>query len=367
MKHQSTSWDTLLVVAMMLLAGVCAQAQAAVQNAEAEALDSAQEIPPVEEPTYWIGIRGRSIESAVLRTHLQLAEDMGVVVEEILDDSPAAKAGLRKHDIILRVNGDAVDNMQVLQSQVRASKEKSLELKIIRLGKQEKISLVPEVLPEALAEKQRQADRSTNRLRGRFNGRRLEGDAMQLLLEQLGARNLGPGIAFRGGQMFKLNQLPDGQLPNGVSVSIQRNSDRPAQITVKQGEKTWQIEAGDEKALDQLPDELRPQVERMLNNPQGLGGAHFDFNNINKELEELLPRGLGGFGSARQPNRLGDPMLERMEQLERRLEALNKRLNLKPEWKPLPSEVEGFDGIDGIIEQLDSDNSEQPEANPARE
>ena len=40
-----------------------------------------------------------SFESEVLRTHLQLAEDMGVVVEDVIADSPAAKAGLRKHDI----------------------------------------------------------------------------------------------------------------------------------------------------------------------------------------------------------------------------------------------------------------------------
>ena len=140
MKRQSLPWDTFLLVAMMLVASVCAQTQAA-QDEESPKAETAEDIAAeesAEERTYWIGIRGRSIESAVLRTHLQLAEDMGVVIEEVMDNSPAAKAGLRKHDILIRVNGDAVDNMQVLQSLVRASKEKPLELKIIRLGKQEK-------------------------------------------------------------------------------------------------------------------------------------------------------------------------------------------------------------------------------------
>lgn len=338
MKRQSTPWDTFLVVAMMLIAGVCAQAQAAVaQNADAgdavadepgdEVPHVEEQSPNVEEPTYWIGIRGRSIESAVLRTHLQLAEDMGVVIEEILDDSPADKAGLRKHDIILRVNGDAVDNMQVLQSQVRASKEKPLELKIIRLGKQEKISLVPEPLPEALRE-------AAARPLRRLNGVRLEGDAMQQLLEQLGVRGLGPGMAFRGGQ-----------LPNNISISVQRKNDGPAQITVKQGDKTWRIEEGDDASLKQLPDEVRPHVERMLrvrnggqNGLQGFGGA-FDIRDFNAELEGILPRGLGGFrpqgGLDRRSFDQQDPLRKRMEQLEKRLQQLQKRLDNEETALPL--------------------------------
>jgi len=358
MTRPSIPWDTLLLTAIMLIASVCAQSQAAVQNAKTDDFDAqSQAITPrggiiegggiqgdvegsdaegghVEEPVYWIGIRGRSIESAVLRTHLQLAEDMGVVVEEVLTGSPAATAGLRKHDIILRVNGDAVDNMQRLQSQIRASKEKSLELKIVRLGKQEKISLVPQVLPE----RHSQADRPPGRLRGRP----LEGDAIQQLLEQFGARNLGPGTAFRGGQRFNFNQLP-----NGVSVSIQRNNNGPAQITVKQGDKTWQLEGDDEGALQQLPDELRPHVERMLTGQHGFldgfGGA-FDLRDLNAELEGILPRGLGNFrpqirpqgGVHRGPlDRQEDPLRKRMEQLEKRLQQLQQRFD-NGEQPPLP-------------------------------
>lgn len=331
MKRQSTPWDTFFVVAMMLIASVCAHAQAAVPK-EAEASDSDVEAslreaqaPDVEEQAYWIGIRGRSIESAVLRTHLQLAEGMGVVVEEVLADSPAAKAGLRKHDILLRVNGDAIDNMQVLQSQVRAGKEKPLELTIIRLGKQEKMVIVPEVLPQEVAAGQRLAAQPL----GRFNGRGLDNEAMQQLFEQLGMRNLGPGMGFRGGQMFNFNQIPD-----GVSVSIQRNNDGPAQITVKQGDKTWQIEEGDEKSLQQLPDEVRPFVERILsgqNNLQGIGGT-LGLRDLEAELEGVLPRELGNFrprgGAHRQPfDRQEDSLRKRMEQLEKRLQQLQKRLD----------------------------------------
>lgn len=346
MKRFLPSWDSLLIASLVVLSGVCAQSQ---QMASAQGADEGkvvtiapddgvgeltEETRVVEEPVYWIGIRGRSIESEVLRTHFQLAGDMGVVVEDVVAESPAAKAGLRKHDIILRCNNDTVDDMRVLQSQVRAGKDKPLELKIIRLAKQEKIVVVPELRPEQLSEPANSG--------GQF-GRNMEGDIMGQLMQQFGGRNIGPGMVFRGGgggQRFNLNQMP-----NGVSVSIQRNNDEPAQITVKKGDQTWQIEGDDEESLKQLPDDVRPFVERMLNgqgNAQAFGGEGIDFGELGEELQDFLPRGLGGFQRARRPDRFGDPVLERMEQMERRLEELNNRLNLNSKWQqvdPLPKET----------------------------
>jgi len=125
-----------------------------------------------------------------------------------------------------------------------------------------------------------------------------------------------------------------------VSVSIQRNNDGPAQITVKQGDQTWQIEGDDEESLKQLPDDVRPFVQRMLNgqnNFQGFGDA-FDFGDLNAELEGLLPRGLGGFGqrgegirrrhfNQQELNQQEDQLQKRMEQMEKRLQQLQERLD----------------------------------------
>jgi len=344
MKRLLPAWDSLLIASMVLLAGVCAQSQqrAAAEESEqgeaeqgkvvtiapdAGAVDIQPQTRIVEEPSYWIGIRGRSIESVVLRTHLQLAEDMGVVVEDIVSDSPAAKAGLRKHDIILRANGDAVDNMQVLQSQVRTRKEKPLELTIIRLGKSEKVVVVPELRPEQLTEPAGAFDR--------FNSG-LDGDVMQQFIEQFGARKIGPGMVFRGGgQRFDVNQMP-----NGVSVSIQRNDGGPAQITVTQGDDVWQIEGDDKESLKQLPRDVRPFVERMLNgqnNFRGFRGDGFDFGDFNAELEGILPRALGGIRPSLDGMGLGagqepapDPMRKRIDELERKMQRLMKRIDEEP-------------------------------------
>lgn len=337
MQRSTNHWETVFVVAIMVLASVCAQAQAQpaeegkVVTIDADAgnndFDLEEQVRVVEEPKYWIGIQGRSIESAVLRTHFQLAEDMGVVVEQVVEGSPAEKAGLRRHDIILRANGDAVDNMRVLQSQVLSGKDKPLELKIIRLGKHENLVVIPETRPEDLSFAPREADR--------FGGQR--GDMMQQLMRQFGNRNIGPGMVFRGGggQAFNFNQMP-----NGVSVSVQRNNNEPAQITVKKGDQTWNIVGDDEESLKQLPDDVRPFVQRMIKgqnrfqgfdgNMQGFGGG-FDMEDFNEEIEKFLPGNLGGlerFGVApprRNLDRQELEMKERMERLEKRLQELQGR------------------------------------------
>ena len=332
MQHKSTwihflPWENVLVAAIVILSTVCVQAQEAEAgkvvtiDGSDDRNDLKEEIRVVEEQAYWIGIQGHSIDSEVLRTHLQLAAELGVVVEQVIDDSPAAKAGLRRHDILLRANGDAIDNMQSLQEHVRSGKDQPLELKIIRLGKKETIVVVPEprrVQPgEVLQE---------------LPGARGDNDLMQQLMRQFGNRNIGPGVILRGGNAG----VDFNQMPGGISVSVQRNNNEPAQITVKRGDATWTIVGDDEKSLEQLPADVRPFVERMLNNrqgnvrafggnlPNGFGGD-FNFGNIEQELERVLPNGLGRFDRPRVPNRLGDPMLERMEQLENQLKALQRR------------------------------------------
>ena len=53
-------------------------------------------------------------------------------------------------------------------------------------------------------------------------------------------------------------------IPNGVSVNIQKQDDQPARITVKRGDETWEVVGDDPESLNQLPEDLRPFVEQML-------------------------------------------------------------------------------------------------------
>jgi hypothetical protein len=149
---------------------------------------------------------------------------------------------------------------------------------------------------------------------------------MQQLMGQFGARNIGPGMVFRGGgQRFDLNQMP-----NGVSVAIERNNDGPAQITVKQGDDVWQIVGDDEESLKQLPDDVRPFVERMLGGREkfrGFRGGDFDFGDINAGLEGILPRRLGGLARGGGADQAPDRMQQRIDKLEKKLQELMRRLD----------------------------------------
>lgn len=318
-------WETVLLAAIVVFAGVCAQAQAQEEERivriapEVEEIEVKidEDVQVVEALPFWIGIRGRSIENEVLRTHLQLAEDMGVIVEEVVPESPAAKAGLRKHDVILRANDDAVDNMRVLQNQVREFGDKPIELSIIRLGKEENVVVVPEKRPEQVLTE----PTGPQGFKFGFGGDQELGP----MLRMFDGRNIGPGMVFRGGQAFNFNEMP-----SGVSVSIQRNNDEPAQIIVKKGDQTWQVQGDDEESLKQLPDDVRPFVERMLQRPAMMNG--FDLGNLDLQLQKVLPRAMDDFQLRNKAlqERLQDQeklLQKRMKQLEKQMQKMQERFD----------------------------------------
>lgn len=270
------------------------------------------------ETAYWIGLRGRNVEEPVLRTQFQLAADMGVVVEQIVPESPAAKAGLRQHDILLRANGEALQSMEQLAEAVRTSEGQPLKLQLIRLSKEETIVVVPE---------ERSVDlltQDSNQGFGFGGNGDLFGDLMQ---GRNNAFRIFPGAGFNfDGQWQTKNNLP-----GGYSVSITRSNNQPAKIVVKKGDATWTIEGDSEEGLQELPEEVRDRVQALMNNQL----PNFQFGNL-EELEEhiqrRMPRIFGegdGFGFGGEPgfgNEQRDRVMERMEQLERQLQDLQERL-----------------------------------------
>jgi membrane-associated protease RseP (regulator of RpoE activity) len=282
------------------------------------------------EPTYWLGIQGQPLDSAVLRTHLQLADDVGVVVENIVKDSPAAKAGLRVHDILIAVNGEQITDMTVLQHAVAASQGKPVALKLIRLAKEETLEVTPEPRPERLA-----AQDFANPLLDPAHGNLPMGD-WQELLQRLQQNQFGENGArmFGNGMVFNMPGFGAAQIPNGVAVSITRNGDGPATVTVKKGDQTWTVQGDDAEAIKNLPDDVRPFVERLLASQQQGGAGNWE-GVFNRNLEGILPDGLGRFnhdlheraaelgGRAEQLNR---DMMQRLEEMEKRIEELQQQL-----------------------------------------
>lgn len=350
---RNQSWKGLgaasLLVAVPGIAVIVGQSQrvaAADEQADGRIVaispDEGDQLPEAEQareeqaaaPKYWIGLQGRPIDSAALRTHLQLADDVGVLVENVVPDSPAAKAGFRQHDVIVAVNGEPISDLTAVQKVVADGAKKAIDLKVIRLAKESNVEVTPEERPADLAMSLPAGVGQA------FGGQMPDVEAMLRQLQQGGApsgmRVFGPGMI--GGQAFNLNQMP-----SGVSVSVARQDEGPAEITVKKGDETWTLKSDDEEAIKKLPEDVRPFVEQMLDGSQqgvpGMPGAmRFNLG----DLQQILPDQLGKLdaeGAVDRPalrqraaavqqrtEEASERLLERMEQMEQRIRDLQQQL-----------------------------------------
>jgi len=318
------AFEWALMVAVVFGAGAVAQAQDnklksdedVVQIGQADAgqvvpkSENATEQARPEMPKYWIGLLGGAISADdPLRAHLDLPQGQGLIVENVVPDSPAAKAGLKKHDILLRANDTALSDMRQLVDLVATAGEKKAQitLEVFRHGNRESAYLTPEERP---ADANVPAPNGGGGFGGGFGGGefRLPDEFRGQLMERFGKngpmefRSFGPGVMFGEGHGVS-------NLPNDISISIQKEDGQPAKVTVKRGKETWEVTGDDEKSLKQLPDDVRPYVEQMLH------GQTMNFQNF-------VPPNLGQ-GRGREESGLR----ERLDQMEKRMEQLMERFN----------------------------------------
>jgi membrane-associated protease RseP (regulator of RpoE activity) len=264
-----------------------------------------------EAPKYWIGLLGGPVTPEV-RHHVEIPENQGLMIREVVPDSPAAKAGIEKYDILVRANDAELHEMTDLVDLVRTQGEQKgqITLEVLRHGKRDTVYITPTERPANVAVHGGGlggAEGMPGELQQFFGE---GGPGLQQFFEQRGFepgrgfdfRHFGPGVIV-GGQGAA-------QMPNGVSISIKKEDDQPAKITVKRGDESWEVVGDDPESLKALPDDLRPFVERMLH---GGGPANFDID-------------LPAFGQVPgRPIFDGEQLRQRLEAMERRLEEMQKR------------------------------------------
>jgi predicted metalloprotease with PDZ domain len=100
-----------------------------------------------DEPRGRLGIQLQPM-TPELRTFMKAPEDRGILIVKVSEGSAAAKAGLEVGDVIVALDGEAVDETRPFASSVmQAEKEKPLSLEIVRGGKHRTLSVVPEGEP----------------------------------------------------------------------------------------------------------------------------------------------------------------------------------------------------------------------------
>ncbi len=82
--------------------------------------------------------------SEVLAAQLDLKDGEGVQVAEVKPGSVAEKAGLRKHDVVLKLNAKAITDKWQFRKDVRELVGKAFELEIVRAGKRETLKVKAE-------------------------------------------------------------------------------------------------------------------------------------------------------------------------------------------------------------------------------
>jgi len=114
--------------------------------------------PPVEAPgnAGYLGVAFDMIPP-MLREYLGLEESVqGVYIVEVLDSSPAAKAGLKERDIILKVNGEDLAGPEAFQALMSGTHAKDvLTLEGLRAGRELKMEAVLEARPAGFEKKMR--------------------------------------------------------------------------------------------------------------------------------------------------------------------------------------------------------------------
>jgi membrane-associated protease RseP (regulator of RpoE activity) len=264
-------------------------------------------------PKYWIGLVGGPIgPEHPLRAHVEIPENQGLLVVNVVPDSPAGKAGLKVNDILLRANDTDLREMQDLVELVLTEGEKQgqIAVEVLRRGQRESVYITPEERPADMPQPQPQG--SFGRAFGPGFGIPGGAEIPQELLREFGNmpfefRNFGPGVIVGGGEGAA-------NLPNGVSISIVKEDGQPPRITVKRGGETWEIVGDDPESFQQLPEDLRPFVEQMLR-----GGPHR--MQLPRPGQAVLPE----FGDGR--------LRERLERMEKRMQELQERL-MGPESAP---------------------------------
>lgn len=203
-----------------------------------------------EMPDHWLGVHCMPADDT-LKSHLDLKQ--GLVVHHVMPDSPAAKAGVKQHDVLLSLDGKELNDPGQLVKLVGELKDKEVSLEMIRGGKKQAVKITAAKRPEGVQEFNLPVPPL-----GHFPGK-LDPEVNQFFQkfaapgqDHVRMRILHPGMVTA-----KLAEIP-----KDLSVQITRKGEEPAKIVVKKGDKTWEVT---DKELDKLPEEIRAHVARMSN------------------------------------------------------------------------------------------------------
>ena len=88
----------------------------------------------------WLGVETQEV-TAEKTKELKLSAERGVVIGKVLEESPAAKAGLKDGDVVTEINGERVEGTVQFRRMIRETPAgRTLQLTVWRDGRSQKVS-----------------------------------------------------------------------------------------------------------------------------------------------------------------------------------------------------------------------------------
>ncbi len=107
----------------------------------------------------WLGVEIREVDK-VIANQFGLKEEKGALINRVVSDSPADKAGLKRGDVIVKFNGKEVDDVLSLQEMVGNTPPKTkVNVKVIRDGKFKVLYVTIGTLQEEVSVKEKKQEK----------------------------------------------------------------------------------------------------------------------------------------------------------------------------------------------------------------
>ena len=198
---------------------------------------------------FWLGLKCAPVSPA-LRSQLNLSAKQGLLVEEVVVESPAAKTGIKRYDVLLEAGDRKISNLEGLVQQVQAAKKSEMTITLIRGGKQMTVQVTPAERPEVDIVLDRDID-TVRKYFENFKSRR-------------GPRDLRLRIA-RPPLLVELDRSRRIDFSKDLKISVHKQGGKPAKIVVEKDGQKWEVT---EDNMDKLPADVRRHVKALLSRTQ---------------------------------------------------------------------------------------------------
>ena len=287
---------------------------------------------------YWLGVFA-SRPAPALRAQLKLPKDQGLLVEALEPESPAAKAGLQQHDILLKGNDKPLADVGDLLQLIDHVRDGNLDLELLRAGKREIVTVTPAKRPANergglwISNSEGPAARSLNIGPNFMEGGPLEFRVIRpgQILPPGGPLPGLPGVATAN---VEVTVYTNAKLADGSKVEITQHGSEPAKVVVTHGKDKWE---GTSTDLSKVPEKIRPEVEGLL--PPALDHNRF-FTRTGEGTMTIVGSAVAAPGFPKQrmiapdvEKRLGE-MQKQIDELRHSLDALQKNTQEKATPKP---------------------------------